>query len=143
MRRRTSCLLAALLLAAVTGCAGEGEATPSEPSTSAASSASSAPESSAAASPSDETEKVVEISVAVTDGTVRPKPRRVEVDRDSQVRLLVTIDVDDTLHVHGFDIEEPLEAGRTTTVELVADQSGIFEVETHESGLELLQLEVR
>ncbi len=100
------------------------------------------PESSTAAS-TDETEKVVEISVAVTDGTVRPKPRRVEVDRDSQVRLLVTSDVDDELHVHGFDIEEPLEAGRTTTVELVADQSGIFEVETHESGLELLQLEVR
>ena len=141
MRRRTSCLLAALLLAAVTGCAGEGEAEPSEPSTSAASAASSAPESSATST--DETEKVVEISVAVTDGTVRPKPRRVEVDRDSQVRLLVTIDVDDTLHVHGFDIEEPLEAGRTTTVELVADQSGIFEVETHESELELLQLEVR
>ena len=141
MRRRTSCLLAALLLAAVTGCAGEGEAEPSEPSTSAASAASSAPESSAAST--EETEKVVEISVAVTDGNVRPKPRRVEVDRDSQVRLLVTSDVDDELHVHGFDIAEPLEAGRTTTVELVADQSGIFEVETHESELELLQLEVR
>ena len=142
MRRRTSCLLAALLLAAVTGCAGEGEAEPSEPSTTGASATASAPESSTAGS-TDETENVVEISVAVTDGTVRPKPRRVEVERDSQVRLLVTSDVDDELHVHGFDIEEPLEAGRTTTVELVADQSGIFEVETHESGLELVQLEVR
>ena len=141
MRRRTSCLLAALVLAVVTGCAsgdaepGDEAGTPSPQATSATSSPSGAGET--------ETEKVVEISVAVTDGTVRPKPRRVEVDRDSQVRLLVTSDVDDELHVHGFDIEEPLEAGRTTTVELVADQSGIFEVETHESGLELLQLEVR
>jgi len=33
--------------------------------------------------------------------------------------------------------------GETVAVEFVADQSGIFEVETHESELELLQLEVR
>jgi hypothetical protein len=72
-----------------------------------------------------------------------PKPRRIEVARDSQVRLLVTSDVDDELHIHGYDVEEPLEAGRTTTVELVADQSGVFEVETHEGELALLQLEVR
>jgi heme/copper-type cytochrome/quinol oxidase subunit 2 len=55
----------------------------------------------------------------------------------------VTSDVDDVLHVHGFDVEEPLEAGHTTTVELTADQPGVFEVETHETELELLQLEVR
>lgn len=81
--------------------------------------------------------------MSIADGKVSPKPRRVKVDKGSRVRLLVTIDVDDVLHVHGFEIEEPLEAGRTTTVKLVADQSGIFEVETHESGLSLLQLEVR
>ena len=61
----------------------------------------------------------------------------------SQVRLQVTSDVDDELHVHGFDIEEPLEAGRTTMVEFTADQQGVFEVETHETELELLQLAVR
>jgi hypothetical protein len=51
--------------------------------------------------------------------------------------------VDDVLHVHGFDVEESLEAGHTTTFELTADQPGVFEVETHETELELLQLEVR
>ena len=90
-----------------------------------------------------ETEQAVEVSVAVTDGKVEPKPRRVEVAKDSQVRLIVTSDVDDELHVHGYEVEAELEAGRPTTVELVADQTGIFEVETHESELELLQLEVR
>jgi heme/copper-type cytochrome/quinol oxidase subunit 2 len=59
------------------------------------------------------------------------------------VRLQVTSDEDDVLHVHGFEVEEPLEAGRTTTVDLTADQPGVFEVETHETELELLQLEVR
>lgn len=86
---------------------------------------------------------VVEATVSVRDGTVTPKPHRVTVPLGEPVRLLVTSDVDDTLHVHGFEVEEPLEAGRATTVDLVADQPGVFAVETHETGLELLQLEVR
>jgi plastocyanin len=86
---------------------------------------------------------VVEINVSVRDGEVTPKPHRVDVTQGATVRLQVTSDVDDELHVHGFDVEEPLEAGRTTTVELTADQPGVFEVETHETELELLQLEVR
>jgi hypothetical protein len=95
-----------------------------------------------ASPPADDTDRVVEITVSVQDGKVSPKPRRVEVEKDSQIRLLVTGDVDDEVHVHGFDIEEPLEAGRTTTVEFVVNEEGVFEVETHESELELLQLEV-
>ena len=86
---------------------------------------------------------VVEVNVSVRDGKVAPKPHRVDVTQGATVRLQVTSDVDDVLHVHGFDVEEPLEAGRTTTVELTADQPGVFEVETHETELELLQLEVR
>ena len=66
-----------------------------------------------------------------------------EVPVDSQVRLQVTSDVDDELHVHGFEVEEELEAGRTTTVELTTDQQGVFDVETHESGLLLLQPQQR
>ena len=126
------------LVGAAAGCASgdDSEAGGTSPSpTSGAGSGSS--------SPSADTEQAVEISVAVTDGKVEPKPRRVEVAKDSQVRLIVTSDVDDELHVHGYEVEAELEAGRPTTVELVADQTGIFEVETHESELELLQLEVR
>lgn len=86
---------------------------------------------------------VVEVNVSVQDGKVAPKPHRVDVTQGATVRLQVTSDVDDVLHVHGFDVEEPLEAGHTTAVELTADQPGLFEVETHETELELLQLEVR
>ena len=88
------------------------------------------------------TAKVVEVTVAVSDGKVTPAPHRVDVPLGSQVRLLVTSDVDDEVHVHGFDVEEELVAGRTTTIELSADQPGLYEVETHERDLQLLQLEV-
>jgi uncharacterized lipoprotein YajG len=144
MHRRTASLCAAALLV-IAGCASGDDTAGTSTTTSPASTASPSPsESSGSASATPgETQRAVEISVAVSDGKVRPKPRRVEVEKDSRVRLLVTVDIDDQVHVHGYDIEEPLEAGRTTTVEFVADQSGVFEVETHDSGLALLQLEVR
>ena len=86
---------------------------------------------------------VVVVNVSVRDGKVTPKPHRVDVKLGANVRLQVTSDEDDVLHVHGYDVEEPLEAGHTSTVELTADQPGVFEVETHETELLLLQLAVR
>jgi hypothetical protein len=141
---RTTCLLLTVLLA-LAGCASGEDTTGTTPTaTPSADASSTAPKDLASSTPTlEQTQQGIEISVSVSDGKVRPKPRRVEVEKDSRVRLLVTTDVDDELHVHGYDIEEPLEAGRTTTVEFVADQSGVFEVETHESELALLQLEVR
>lgn len=91
----------------------------------------------------DPAKEPVTVTVAVTDGTVTPKPSRVKIPLGSTVELQVTSDVDDELHVHGFEAEKPLEAGVTTTVELQATEPGLYEVETHESDLELLQLEVR
>lgn len=92
---------------------------------------------------SGSTGTVTEIVVAVKDGTVAPKTHRVKVSKGAQVRLLVTSDVDDEVHVHGYDIEKEVSAGQTATVEFTADQTGVFEVETHESNLLLLQLEVK
>ena len=129
------------MLLAVAGCSSGDDASSANSSTSPTGSpSSSASETSSEPTP---TQKTVQITVSVRDGKVTPKPRRVAVPLGDQVRLQVTSDVDDELHVHGFDIEEPLEAGRTTTVELTADQQGVFEVETHETELELLQLAVR
>jgi hypothetical protein len=139
MIRRVLGLLAGLVLAlALGGCASGDDSDAASTSSPSAKTGGSTTSGEAT-----ETEQAVEVSVAVTDGKVEPKPRRVEVAKDSQVRLIVTSDVDDELHVHGYEVEAELEAGRPTTVELVADQTGIFEVETHESELELLQLEVR
>lgn len=135
-------LLAAAALLTLSACGSGGESqsatTPATPSTSGA-----ATSASGSLSPTEEErDQVVEVRVSVADGKVKPATRRVEVERDSQVRLLITSDVDDDVHVHGYDIEAALEAGRTTTVELVADQQGVFEVETHDGGLTLLQLQV-
>jgi heme/copper-type cytochrome/quinol oxidase subunit 2 len=84
-----------------------------------------------------------EIVVSVKDGKVSPKAHRVKVAEGSPVQILVSSDVDDEVHVHGYDIEREVSAGQPTTIEFTANQTGVFEVETHQSNLLLLQLQVR
>lgn len=85
----------------------------------------------------------VTISVRISDGKVEGVPARVEVDRGAQVRIEVTSDRRDELHVHGYEKTLPLTPGTPATLQFVADVPGVFEVETHDSGLLLFQLLVR
>ncbi|MGQ0716596.1 MAG: hypothetical protein ACT4NP_04615 [Pseudonocardiales bacterium] len=83
------------------------------------------------------------ISVRISDGKVEGVPARVEVDRGTQVRIEVTSDRNDELHIHGYDETVPLTPGNPAVAQFVADLPGVFEVETHDSGLLLFQLVVR
>ncbi|MFF0306109.1 hypothetical protein ACFYSC_01710 [Streptosporangium sp. NPDC004379] len=83
------------------------------------------------------------VEIRVAGGRVTPPPGRVEAARGQAIRLVVTSDVADELHVHGFDLTRRLEPGRPVTLDVVADRVGLFEVETHESGLVLTQLVIR
>ncbi|MEU3406292.1 hypothetical protein ABZ766_20460 [Streptomyces sp. NPDC006670] len=83
------------------------------------------------------------VTLTVRDGKVSPPPTRTELKRGERIALRVTSDRADTLHVHGYDKELALPAGQEATLVLTADRTGLFEVETHESGLVLTQLLVR
>ena len=83
------------------------------------------------------------IQVAVKDGKVTPPTHREPVAKGDTVKLVVTTDTADEVHVHGIDIEKKTPPGKPITITFVAKDPGIYEVETHESGLQLLQLEVR
>ncbi|WSJ91423.1 hypothetical protein OG430_38175 [Streptomyces sp. NBC_01304] len=83
------------------------------------------------------------VEIGIADGKVQPPPGRVELKRGERVRLKVTSDQADTLHVHGYDKEVELPAGKAATLTFTADRTGLFEVETHGSGLVLTQLAVR
>ncbi|MGW1409256.1 hypothetical protein [Streptomyces sp. NPDC002403] len=99
----------------------------------------SAPEESRPATPSPDTT----LEIVVSHGKVSPDPGRTEIKKGRTVRLRVRSDRADTLHVHGYDKEARLPAGKTVTLTFTADRSGLFEVETHESDLLLTQLVVR
>lgn len=79
----------------------------------------------------------------MTGREVRPAPARVEIKVDELLRLMVTSDHDDELHVHGFEIERELTAGRPALIELRGGKPGLYEVETHNPALRLLQVVVR
>jgi hypothetical protein len=74
---------------------------------------------------------------------VTPPPATVDLPVGETLTLTVTSDHDDELHLHGFDIEKPLVAGQPLTVTVTGKQPGVYEVETHEPPLRLLQIAVR
>lgn len=142
MRARTAVATSVLTLAV--GCAGQGsEPSGSEHAQHSAGQSISEP-STAAQAPNQPSVPVKNtISARISEGKVQGVPARVEVDRGTQVRIEVTSDRSDELHIHGYDKTVPLTAGSPAAVAFVADLPGVFEVETHDSGLLLFQLVVR
>lgn len=82
------------------------------------------------------------IEVTVSGGEVEG-PGTVTVEAGTDVELVVTSDVADHVHVHGYDLFEDVGAGETVTLSFTADIPGVFEVELEDSTTHLLELEVR
>ncbi|MGH3327387.1 MAG: hypothetical protein ACRDPT_06250 [Streptomycetales bacterium] len=82
------------------------------------------------------------IGVTIAEGEVSPAPDRVRLGLGQQVRIIVRSDRADEVHVHGYDAEAQVTPAKPVTLEFTADQPGLFDVETHESGQVLVQLEV-
>lgn len=61
---------------------------------------------------------------------------------DDIVEITVHSDVAEQVHVHGYDLLLPLQAGQANTLRFTADIPGIFEVELEKSGVKLIELEV-
>ncbi|HEY5186477.1 MAG TPA: hypothetical protein VIM19_16610 [Actinomycetes bacterium] len=82
------------------------------------------------------------IEVRLAKGAVTPPTDRAKVPLGSRVVIRFTSDISDTVHVHGSDIEQAVRAGTTKDIAFVADLQGTFEVETHDSTMVLMQLQV-
>ena len=67
---------------------------------------------------------------------------RVQVAVGTAVTLVVTSDVADEVHVHGYDIEKELSPGTPATLQFDATVPGVFEVELHHADTVLLRLQV-
>ena len=126
MITRLSWLPAAFVAVVLAGCAG----------TAARESSST---SSAAASASATGQR---IEVEVAGGQVSGDTGRVPVTAGEQVTLVITSDVADEVHVHGYDLEAELSPGQPAEIAFDATIPGVFEVELHEAGTQLLSLQV-
>lgn len=107
-----------------------------------ASSSEPAPVSSSAAAPEPAPEAAGTIGIIVTAGQVATKDKIAKVKIGSTVTLLVSSDVADEIHVHGYDVMKDVVANAPATLTFKADQPGRFEVEFEKAGLRLLMLQV-
>jgi hypothetical protein len=113
------------------GCAGK-------PADSAAAASGSA--SSSASATKSGAEQRIEVTFA--HGKASGDTGRVQVAKGTSVTVVVTSDVADEVHLHGYDIEKELSPGAPATLQFDATIAGVFEVELHKAGTVLLRLQV-
>jgi hypothetical protein len=80
--------------------------------------------------------------IVVEDGEPAGGVRQLRFKKGGTVDFRVRSDQPDELHVHGYDIEKELPAGRAVRVRFPADIDGRFEVELHHAGTQVARLEV-
>ncbi len=84
----------------------------------------------------------ISFEVVYSNGTVEGGPQQVEVKLGSMVALTVTSDIDEEIHVHGYDEYLDISAGETTTLLFEARIPGVFEAELEGNGQRLIEFEV-
>lgn len=87
--------------------------------------------------------KIRQIDITVTGKKVNPPPAMVNLAVGESLAITVMSDHDNTLHAHGFDIEQVVKAGQRLHVTAKGSKPGVYDVELHDPELRLLQVAVR
>lgn len=66
----------------------------------------------------------------------------IEVRQGTRLKLVVTSDQAEELHLHGYNLKRELLPNQPATLEFTADRSGRFEYELEKAGVEIGVLEV-
>ena len=134
------CTIAAAAALALTGC-GSGDATGQ---------ASAPPVSSATPAPAAAQDPAAgralaprRVEIAFRGGAVQGGLQEIDVPLGTPVRIVITSDVADEGHLHGYDKEIELAPGVSGTISFTADTPGVFDLELHGSDAKLARLEVR
>jgi hypothetical protein len=80
------------------------------------------------------------ISIAYAGGQITGDTGRVKVKLGSRVRIVVTSDVVEELHLHVYDVERAVAPGAPGEIVFTADVPGQIELELHEAGKPLVRL---
>ena len=82
------------------------------------------------------------VRVNVVDGQSQGGIVRQTVNKDDQVVLVVTSDVADEIHLHGYDIARDVEAGGTVRLPFKATIPGRFEAELESRSVQIADITV-
>ena len=84
----------------------------------------------------------IDVKVGTDDFTTTGGTRVVSVPKNTDVTITLTSTAAEDYHLHGYDLEEKADPGKTATFNLTADQTGQFDLESHVTGNTLLVLVV-
>lgn len=84
---------------------------------------------------------VTAVEITVVGGSV-DRVERFDLVLDGAVRMVVTADVSDEIHLHGYDLHADVGPGREAVIEFDATIPGVFEVEMEDSGVLIGELQV-
>ena len=68
--------------------------------------------------------------------------RELTFEKGGRIRFIVDSDVTDEVHLHGYDIAKPVEAGGRVQFDVPASIEGVFEVELEERVVPLAEVTV-
>mgnify|MGYP001310671764 CR=1 FL=1 len=80
--------------------------------------------------------------IALEDGAPVGGLEKIDVSKGDVIRLTVTSNTADEVHVHGFDIEKEVGPGNPAAFRFTADIEGRFEVESHEKAIPIAEITV-
>lgn len=81
-------------------------------------------------------------AIRVRDGEPVGGVEEIAVQKGDTVRIDVTSDTADALHLHVYDIEKQLQPGKPTRLRFEADVEGVVELELHGSGNRIAEITV-
>jgi hypothetical protein len=145
--REARTALAAMIVAALllTGCGNDDPGT--DPPAAAASTAAGTPEENAAEPEPEKSDKPRPTGpfadITFEGDSAKPNGERVDLEVGQTLTLRISSDRPGELHVHATPEQEVAFPAGQSERKLTFDQPGVVSVEDHESGLVLLQLEVR
>ena len=71
--------------------------------------------------------------IVLRDHEVSGGVQTLRVKTGDTIRFLVSSNVPDEIHFHGYDVEKEVAPGKPARFEVKADLEGVFEVESHEA----------
>ena len=80
--------------------------------------------------------------IELADGQPVGGIAEIEVSKGEKIVFEVSSDIDDEIHVHGYDIEKPVAAGKTVRFDIPATIEGVFEAESHHGAAQIAEITV-
>lgn len=69
--------------------------------------------------------------ISVKGGVLVGEPKEIKVAKNDVVRIVVSSDIPDQIHLHGYDIEREAAPGKPARFNFKASVEGAFELESH------------